>query len=150
MKAGLYIIAGSKTVQLLLQIGSVILYRPCRATLTAPLPFAIDLQLTTLAITVGFGMGLRSRRPSSNCIVCAALVLWPHHVRSNRACSEKYFKKGSHNDFNQKDPYGSRLVSHFKNPLHVYFSSSDAFCAMARAVDRWDLREDAFGAWIEF
>src|SRR5215469_9182786 len=58
--------------------------------------------------------GPKSRRPWSNCIVCAVLVLSPHRTRSNRACQKELAQKGSHNDCNQEDAFSFWLVSHSK------------------------------------
>ena len=80
--------------------------------------------------------GPKSRGPSSNCIVCAALVSSPHRIRSNRACSKRVLQKGSHNDCNQEDAFSSGLVSHSKGSLRVYFFSSGSICALAGGLAR--------------
>ena len=51
-----------------------------------PQYLGIDLRLTTATILARFDTKV-SPIPSSNCIVCAALVLSPRRIRSNRAFS---------------------------------------------------------------
>ena len=47
---------------------------------------------------------------------------------------EEFFRKEATNDCNQENAFSSRLVSHSKGSLRVYFVSSASICALARAV----------------
>src|SRR5215469_1839508 len=53
------------------------------------------------------------------------------------ACSGRVLQKGSHNDCNQENAFCSRLVSHSKGSLRVYFFSSGSICTLAGAVAAW-------------
>ena len=43
--------------------------------------------------------------------------------------------EGSHNDCTKENAFTSRLVSHSKGPVHVYFFSSGSIFALAGALD---------------
>src|SRR5262249_35465258 len=62
-----------------------------------------------------------------------------HRLRgSGLIVQQEFFREEATMTAIKKDAFSSRLVSHSKGSLRVYFFSSGSVCVLAGALDGWD------------